>query len=194
MLRFSLVLLLYLSVICDLKAQDKVIVADFDIVDEDTIFFSDLPEVEILAFKSQEERNAYFILKRRVIKVYPYAIVARKKLDEIRLALDTIPRRRKKKRYTKEVTKWVKGEYSDRLKNLTMKEGKILVKLIYRETNTTSYEIVKSYRGRFNAFFWQTMAKLWDNNLKTGYNPEDNREDMLIEYILTQAKLEEVLE
>ena len=105
MLRFSLVLLLYLSVICDLKAQDKVIVADFDIVDEDTIFFSDLPEVEILAFKSQEERNTYFILKRRVIKVYPYAIVARKKLDEMRLALDTIPRRKKKKRYTKEMTK-----------------------------------------------------------------------------------------
>ena len=194
MLRFLLVLTLYLSVICDLKAQDKVIVADFDIVDEDTIFFSDLPEVEILAFKSQEERNAYFILKRRVIKVYPYAIVARKKLDEIRLALDTIPRRRKKKRYTKEMTKWVKEEYSDRLKNLTMKEGKILVKLIYRETNITSYQIVKSYRGKFNAFFWQTMAKFWDNNLKTEYNPINVREDMLIEHILLQAKLEGVLE
>ena len=75
-----------------------------------------------------------------------------------------------------------------------MSEGKILVKLIYRETNTTSYEIVKSYRGRFNAFFWQTMAKLWDNNLKTEYDPVNNREDMLIEHILIQANLEEKFE
>ena len=81
-----------------------------------------------------------------------------------------LPFKRHKKRYTKAVVKWVKEEYSEQLKNLTMSEGKILVKLIYRETNKTSYQIVRSYRGRFNAFFWQTMAKLWDNNLKTEYN------------------------
>ena len=62
--------------------------------------------------------------------MYPYAVVAEKKLNEIRSALDTIPKRRKKKRYTKEVTKWIKEEYADSLKNLTMNEGKILVKLI----------------------------------------------------------------
>jgi len=75
-----------------------------------------------------------------------------------------------------------------------MSEGKILVKLIYRETNKSSYELVKSYRGRFNAFFWQTMAKLWDNNLKTEYDPVNMREDMLIEHILIQAKLEGTFE
>mgnify|MGYP001380488592 CR=1 FL=1 len=99
----------------------------------------------------------------------------------IQEGLDTIPKRRHKKLYTKEVAKWVKEEYSEQLKNLTMSEGKILVKLIYRETKTTSYQIVKSYRGRFNAFFWQTMAKFWDNNLKTEYDPVNVREDMLIE-------------
>ena len=80
------------------------------------------------------------------------------------------------------------------MRNLTINDGKVLVKLIYRETNITSYEIVKSYRGKFNAFFWQTMAKFWDNNLKTEYNPINIREDMLIEHILLQAKLEGVLE
>jgi hypothetical protein len=75
-----------------------------------------------------------------------------------------------------------------------MNEGKILVKLIYRETNTTSYHIVRSYRGGFNAFFWQTMAKFWNNNLKTKYDPVNIRQDMLIEQILIQAKLEGVLE
>ena len=87
-----------------------------------------------------------------------------------------------------------KEEYADKLKSLTMTEGKILVKLIYRETNTTSYEIVKSYRGKFNAFFWQTMAKFWNNNLKTKYDPICDREDMLIESILIQANLEEKFE
>lgn len=182
------------TLLCSLLSAQEINVVDFEIVNNDTIFFTDLPEVEILEFKNKEERNAYFLLKRRVFKVYPYALLAKSKLDEIRIALDTIPKRRKKKRYAKEVANWVKDEYADTLKKLTMTEGKILVKLIYRETNTTSYEIVKSYRGRFNAFFWQTLAKIWDNNLKTSYNPDVNREDMLIEYIIIQAKLEGELE
>ena len=189
------ILLLFLFSLLFLSVNAQTInVLDFEVIDQDTIFFSKLPEVEILAFKSKEDKNAYYILKRRVLKVYPYALVAKKKLDEIKLNLENIPKRIKKKQYTKEVTKWVKEEYTDRLKSLTMNEGKILVKLIYRETNTTSYDIVKSYRGSFNALFWQTMAKLWDNNLKTQYDPVNIREDMLIEHILIQAKLEGVLE
>ena len=172
------------------SAQDKVLIAPFSIIDGDTFFIADIPEVEVLDFKDKDERKKYYILKRRVLKVYPYAFSAKEKLKGIQVGLDSIPKRRHKKRYTKEVAKWVKEEYADRLKNLTMTEGKILVKLIYRETNTTSYEIVKSYRGRFNAFFWQTMARLWDNNLKTEYDPLNIREDMLIEHILIQAKLE----
>ena len=170
--------------------QDKLLIAPFTIVNGDTFFISDVPEVKVLAFKKKEEHKKYNILKRRVLKVYPFAMSAKEKLMNIEVGLDSIPKRRHKKRYTKEVAKWVKEEYAHRLKNLSMSEGKILVKLIYRETNTTSYEIVKSYRGRFNAFFWQTMAKFWNNNLKTEYDPVNNREDMLIEHILIQAKLE----
>ena len=189
-MRYLLVIAL-LSICCiTSSAQDKVLIAPFSIIDGDTFFIADVPEVEVLAFKDKAERKKYFILKRRVLKVYPYALVAKIKLQDIQKGLDSIPKRRHKKRYTKEVAKWVKEEYADKLKNLTMSEGKILVKLIYRETNTTSYEIVKSYRGRFNAFFWQTMAKFWDNNLKTEYDPVNTREDMLIEHILIQAKLE----
>lgn len=189
-MRFLLVITL-LSIYCSTSlAQEKVLIANFSIIDGDTFFVADVPEIEVLAFKDKTERNKYYILKRRVLKVYPYALAAKTKLQSIQNGLDSIPKRRHKKRYTKEVAKWVKEEYSEKLKNLTITEGKILVKLIYRETNTTSYQIVKSYRGRFNAFFWQTMAKFWDNNLKTEYNPVSNREDMLIEHILIQAKLE----
>ena len=188
-MRFFLIFILpFLSLV--VLGQDKVIVADFEIINDDTIFISHISEVKILEFKNIMEKNQYLILKRRILKVYPYAVLAKEKLNSIQLGLDTIPKRRHKKRYTKEVAKWVKEEYTERLKNLTMTEGKILVKLIYRETKTTSYEIVKSYRGRFNAFFWQTMAKLWDNNLKTEYDPVNIREDMLIEHIIIQAKLE----
>ncbi|CAI8248817.1 MAG: Uncharacterised protein [Cryomorphaceae bacterium] len=175
-------------------AQDKLLVAPFTIVNGDIFFITDVAEVKVLAFKNKEEKKKYNILKRRVLKVYPYAISAKEKLMNIQIGLDSIRKRRHKKRYTKEVAKWVKEEYADRLKNLTMSEGKILVKLIHRETQTTSYKIVKSYRGRFNAFFWQTMAKFWDNNLKTEYDPVNNREDMLIEHILIQAELEGKLE
>tara|TARA_B100000780_G_scaffold118815_1_gene83392 strand:- start:120 stop:701 length:582 start_codon:yes stop_codon:yes gene_type:complete len=171
-------------------AQDKLLVAPFTIVNGDIFFITDVAEVKVLAFKNKEEKKKYNILKRRVLKVYPYAISAKEKLMNIQIGLDSIRKIRHKKRYTKEVAKWVKEEYADRLKNLTMSEGKILVKLIYRETKTTSYEIVKSYRGIFNAFFWQTMAKFWDNNLKTEYDPVNNRQDLLIEHILIQAKLE----
>ena len=190
-MRISLSLLLNL-VFISLNAQ-KLDVLDFEVVNHDTIFFSDLPQVEILEFKSKQERKIYFTLKRRVLKVYPYAVAAKNKLDQIEAAIDTIPKRRKKRRYTREVTRWVKEEYSDRLKKLTMSEGRILVKLIYRETNITSYEIVKSYRGIFNAFFWQTMARIWDNNLKTEYDPVNIREDMLIEHIIIEAKQTGVL-
>ena len=194
MKKLIILLLFFFNVFCNVIAAQERIIADFEVVDDDTLIFSDLPEIEVLDFKNQDEKNTYFILKRRVIKVYPYAIIASKKLNEIQSVLDTIPKKRKKKRYAKEVTRGVKDEYEDKLKKLTINEGKILVKLIYRETNTTPYNIVKSYRGRFNAFFWQTMARIWDNNLKTVYDPINIREDMMIEHILIQAKLEGVFD
>jgi len=187
--RFSLAIVLLFTFCFNSSAQDKVLIANFSIIDGDTFFIADIPEVDVLAFKDKNERKKYYILKRRVLKVYPYALAAKTKLQSMQNGLDSMLNRRHKKRYTKQMSKWVKEEYSDRLKNLSMKEGKILVKLIYRETNLTSYEIVKSYRGRFNAFFWQTMAKLWENNLKTEYDPLNVKEDKLIEHILWQNQL-----
>ena len=173
-----------------LYSQNNSKVADFEIVDNDTVFLAKVPEVEIVSFRNSTDRKQYFILKRKVLKVYPYALLARDKLRLIQENLDAIPRKRHKKRYIKDIVKQVKKEYSDVLKKLTMSEGRILVKLIYRETQITSYEIVKTYRGRFNAFFWQTMAKVWNNNLKTDYDPINVQEDMFIEHIILQAKLE----
>ena len=184
-----LLLVIFFISYLNLFSQEKIIIADFEIINNDTIFLGEIPEIEILEFKNRSEKHQYYILKRKVLKVYPFALLAKKKLTDIEKGLDTIPKRRHKKRYTKEIVKWVKNEYSEELKKLTMSEGRILVKLIYRETKTTSYDIVKSYRGKFNAFFWQSMAKLWKNNLKTEYDPVNIREDMLIEHIILQRKI-----
>ena len=74
--------------------------------------------------------------------------------------------------------------------SLSYHEGNILVKLIYRETKISTYKLLKQYRGSLNAMFWQTLAKMYDNNLKQAYDPENIREDMFIEHIIIQAKLE----
>ena len=73
---------------------------------------------------------------------------------------------------------------------MSIKEGRILIKLVYRETNYTTYDLVKDYRGRFSAFFWQRVIKAYDNDLKMKYEPISNSEDELIESILNELILE----
>ena len=79
---------------------------------------------------------------------------------------------------------WAKEDLSEELKKLTRWEGRILVKLIYRETGICTYDIIKDLRGGLHAFIWQQLAKIFDNNLKTTSQPSTVKEDKLIEYIL----------
>ena len=111
-----LFLLVFLGFGLFVKAQEKPTIKEFIIVDADTIIISKLPEVEILAFKDYDEKLRYYILKRKVLKVYPYALKAKKRLVAIQVGLDSLPKRRHKKRYTKEVANWVKEEYAEQLK------------------------------------------------------------------------------
>ena len=121
--------------------------------------------------------------------MFPYALKAKEILSEIEDSSLQIKRKRKRRKFIRKKVNEIKKNYEESLKKLTMSEGRILVKLIYRETSLTTYNIVKSYRGRFNAFFWQTMAKLWNNDLKTIYDPSGVREDYLIENIINEEKL-----
>ena len=185
----------YLLVVCFVllgctSFSQKITIKDYIIEDGDTILLSKIPTVDILSFKDQKERRLYYILKRKVLKVYPYAIYTKETLEEIEKELDSISRKRKKKKHTKKVTKFLKEELGEELKNLTRTEGNILVKLIYRETKISTYKLLKQYRGSVNAYFWQTMARIYDNDLKQEYEPVNNREDMLIEHIIITAKLE----
>ena len=154
----------------------------------DTLILTEIDEVNILHFRNKDDERYFKRLQYKTIKVYPYAKLASQKLDSLLAELDTIPKRRKKKAAIKAKEKWAKEYLADDLKKLTRWEGRILSKLIFRETSISTYDIIKDLRGRFQAFFWQSLAKLYDNNLKTTYQPQTEEEDKWIEYILEDAK------
>ena len=171
-------------------AQDLNI-STYDIIDGDTIINSKkFPELDLISFKTKEEKLNYYRTKKRIRKVYPIALFAKNKLNEISSSLDTIPKNRKKRKFKRELGKWVKNEYEPIFRKMSIKEGRILIKLVYRETNYTTYDLVKDYRGRFSAFFWQRVIKAYDNDLKMKYDPISNSEDELIESILNELILE----
>jgi hypothetical protein len=151
---------------------------------KDTIPFVSLPTVEIISQLTAEDLEhirQYNKLKRNVLKVYPYARWAAAKFSEINeKAAAMSPRDRKK--FIKEEEKKAKEQFEAELKTLTYSQGKILIKLVDRETGKTSYELVKELRGSFNAFLWQSLAKLFTANLKANY--DSLGEDRLIEQIV----------
>ena len=138
---------------------------------------------------SYEEMKKYMLLRRRVIKVYPYAKLASERFVTLKERLDRMDSRRQKKRYAKMIEKYLEGEFSEELKKLTRKEGQILVKLIHRETGITTHALVKTYRNGLRASVYQFTAKLFDIDLKTKFNPSEVREDMWIEDILFRSGL-----
>jgi hypothetical protein len=162
------------------------------IIEGDSIFKAsiDLEEVYIfgkLEFASYKEKLRYYVLRRKTIKVYPYAKMASERLVELNDTLQMITSKRKKKKYTKKVQKFIEEEFSEELKKLTRTEGQILVKLIYRQTGNTAFSLVKELRSGWRAFWYNTTAKLFDINIKKEFHPEEVHEDYLIEDILQRA-------
>ena len=169
---------------------------DAIVVDGDTIPILVLDEVllvETPTFGSDEARRRYYILKRKVMKVYPYAVMAGNKLDSLNLLLADMNSKRKKKRFIKDFQDYLEDRFTEELKQLTRSEGQILSKLIYRETGITTYELIDEYRSGWNAFWWQAAATFYDISLKTPYEPEKVDEDKLIENILQRAFLQGLL-
>lgn len=140
-----------------------------------------------LRLNSFEEMKKYMLLRRRVLKVYPYAQLASERFTTLKERLDLIDRPSQKKRYAKIIEKYLQGEFSEELKKLTRKEGQILVKLIYRETGITPHALVKTYRNGLRATVYQFTAKLFDIDLKAEFNPSKFQEDMWIEDILIRT-------
>ena len=144
---------------------------------------------QLVQLKSYEEMKKYMLLRRRTLKVYPYAEMASKRFTTLKERLERMDNRRKKKRYAKLIEKYLEGEFKEKLKKLTRAEGQILVKLIHRETGITTHALVKTYRNGFRAATYQFTAKLFDIDLKTEFDPTKVEEDLWIEDILLRSGL-----
>ncbi len=157
------------------------------VVEGDTIALVDIKPVVIFPpapVQTQSKRAAarYDKLVYNVKKVYPYAKLAGKQLAMYKAVLDTIPTEKERKIYMKKAEKDLESKFGDELKDLTFSQGKILIKLVYRETGNSTFDIVKELRGKFTAFIWQTMARLFGYDLKSDYDPGGS--DQAIEQIV----------
>ena len=161
-------------------------------IEGDSVFKKEIDLKEVVVYKpvifaDNQERLDYFVLKRKVLKVYPYAKMASERLAKLNDRLDKIKSKRKKKKYTKMLEKFLQEELTAELRKLTRTEGQILVKLIYRETGMTAFSLVRELRNGFRAFTYNTIAKVFKISLKEEYDPLNVREDLFIEDILRNS-------
>jgi len=151
----------------------------------DTIPLVDLREVEVISLltpTTPRERRKLTKLIRDVKRVYPYARLAGIQLRKYNALLEEAKNERESRRIMKEAEKEINEKYAGDLKNLTFSQGRVLIKLIDRETGDCSYNLVQDLRGNFTAFFYQAFARIWGYNLKVKYDPEG--EDRQIEAIV----------
>lgn len=131
-------------------------------------------------FRRNNQRNAR--LEYNVRKVYPYARIAAAKVAEIEKKLSRLTRESERKKIVKEEYAQLMKNFKAPLMKLSITQGRILIRLVYRETNNTSFAHIREYRGTINAYFWQSVALLFGNNLKAAYDPQG--EDAEIEEIV----------
>jgi hypothetical protein len=166
------------------KKPDRIVVYA-TMLDGDTIPVIILPEHRVFSFKPFKSRRQERKMTRliyNVKKVYPYARIAGLKLQEYEGILEGIEDKKTRRKIMKQAEDELDAEFGDDLRDLTFSQGRILIKLVYRETGSSSYELVAELRGKFRAFFWQAFARLWGFNLKNEYDPEG--EDKEIEFIV----------
>jgi hypothetical protein len=152
------------------------------VLNGDTLPMVDIETVQVstqFQFRTRRHHEMWTRTKFNVKKVYPYAILAAAKLKEYDLALARIESEKEKKSFIKKCEDDLRNEFEDELKDLTVSQGKILMKLIDRESGKTTYEVVRQLRGAFQAAMWQTVAVIFGHNLKAEYDA--GVEDVMIE-------------
>ena len=183
MKRFIYIFLFTLIATGLLAQEEDRIVVYARVVDGDTIPIIPLKDVYIFSYrvvKNKRQAKRYSKLVRNVKKVYPYAKLAGIKYREYEEILINTPDKKEQKKIMKQAEDELMEEYGEDLKKLTISQGKILIKLVSRETGNSSYELVQDFRGRFVAFWWQAFARIFGYNLKTDYDPEGEDKDIEI--------------
>ena len=184
-----LVLFTTMSVNAQVIPQDTTKMG-YELENDESILNDTIQLPEVLIYKEKmdpDARKQFLLLQSRVFKTYPYAKLASERLTILNKGMANLKTNKEKKRYFKIVESYLSEEFEAKLKKLSRKQGQILVKLIHRQTGTTTYELVKNLKSGWKAFWSNTAASMFDINLKTKYAPFDVNEDYLIETILVRA-------
>lgn len=192
-------LLIALAAVLNVHAQDDLPDAQMPIkayegftrfVDEygDTVRMYYIKNITIyppMKFKNKKEEEFYWRTVRDVKKTLPYAKLAFSTLCETYEYIQTIPDKKVREAHLKRLENDIFEQYKPVVKKMTKGQGKVLLKLINRETDQTSFNIVKAFLGSFRAGFWQTFGRFFGMNMKAGFNPDKNREDAIIDRVAT---------
>ena len=193
-LTFFIVLYSFAYAFADKGVNDTIRCGTYPMPNGDTLpsfFLADvIIRVDAPAFiKQQREANLQkdrelALLRYNVYKAYPYALIAANVIKNVDEELAKLPNRKAEKIYLKKVEAELKSKFKGQLENLTMSQGAILVKLINRETGKDCYGIIKDLKGGFSAIVWQSVAFVFNNNLRKRYDPID--EDREIEKVVQE--------
>jgi hypothetical protein len=148
----------------------------------------EIKEVAVIARPTPAQKSQYRKYEKlisNIKRVYPYALIVRVKLNKVNEDLKKINDEKARKEYVKSVEKDVFAQYEGDMREMTITQGRLLIKLIDRETQNTSYELIRDYRGKFSAAFWQSVARIFGTNLKEHYDPYGD--DALIEAIINEV-------
>ena len=157
--------------------------------DGDSIQYMEMNNVYVfppVSFSSKKQQNAYMRLVKNVKKTLPLAKEVRMMLIETAEYLETLPDAKSKEEHMKRVEKSVVREYKPKMKNLTYSQGKLLIKLVNRECNSTSYEAIQAFMGPLRAGFWQAFAWAFGASLKKEYDPDGT--DRLTERVVLMVE------
>jgi len=161
--------------------RDNIRVEAFITPEGDTIPQSWLPTVEVTAIQTALWKNYWrnwTRLRNAVYVTYPYAKTASKLINEVNTQLAGVSDEAARKRIIKSREKEMKRDFGDKVTSLSVYQGKVLMKLINRETGNNCYDIIKEYKGGFNAGFWQTVAFVFGSSLKQQYEPQGEDKDI----------------
>lgn len=155
------------------------------ILDNDTVYLAFLRDIYVfpkMQFKNQQQEKFYWKTIRDVKKVLPYAKIVGSELIRVNALLGDIEKEKDRRKYLAQYEKEVFKRYEPELRKFTLNQGRLLLKLIDRECNSTSYDLIKNYRGSVAAFFWQGIARIFGSNLKSEYDATGN--DKIIERVI----------
>ena len=192
MIRFTFCILFFLSSLPSFAqiSTNDTIKKEANLEENDTILDKTIYLEEVYIYKGKldpEAKKQFLLLQNRVYKVYPYAKIASEKLTVLNANMNKLKSNKDKKKYYKIAEDYMENEFKAQLKKLSRKQGQILVKLIYRQTGVSTFDLIKDYKSGWKAFWSNNTARLFDINLKTIYSPYNVNEDFLIETILYRA-------